>query len=105
MFKDRDKALRQMEEALLEEELHDELEDILEEDWEEDFAEDALEEADFDFPVYNTDITDEDLDSYSDDVAGGPQKENLLGLWILALALLAGILAVVLYWFFRFWNR
>ena len=53
------------------------------------------------YQAYNTDVTDEDLDEYSDDVYE-PQKESLTGLLITAALLLLGIAGVLLWWGIRF---
>ncbi len=51
--------------------------------------------------IYNTDRTDTDLDPYSREVREG-RKENLSGLLVTALCLLAGIFAVLAWLVFRF---
>lgn len=52
-------------------------------------------------PVYNTDWTDEDLEDYSDEVYEEP-KDDLRGLVVLAMFLLAGILGVLAFWAVRY---
>ena len=52
-------------------------------------------------PVYNTDWTDEDLEDYSDEVYEQP-KDDLRGLVVLAMFLLAGILGVLAFWAVRY---
>lgn len=95
MFKDREEALRKMEQELLEEE---ELltEDVWEEEddlWEEDDLEDIPD-------VYNTDRSDEDLEDYSGRLEEEPQK-GILGLAFLAMGLMAGIFLLAVYWYFK----
>lgn len=109
MFKDRDEALKRMEKALLEEETQalPEIDEDEEEEWDEvDIYDYEAEEAPYvgKFEAFNTDDCDEDLDSYSDEVAGSQGEGSLMGLALTALGLLAGILAVAAYWVFRFWG-
>ena len=51
--------------------------------------------------MYNTDWTDEDLEDYSDEVYEQP-KDDLRGLVVLAMFLLAGILGVLAFWAVRY---
>ena len=51
--------------------------------------------------VYNTDCTDVDLESYSDEVLFGEQK-SLRGWLLTIIFLLAGILAVLIFWLIRY---
>ena len=95
MFKDRDEALKQMSDALLEEAEPEELweEDIWEEDtWEEDLPDEA---------AYNADIAEEDLELYSQELSQ-PPKRGIAGLAFTAIGLMAAILAVLIYWVLRF---
>ena len=95
MFKDRDEALKQMSDALLEEAEPEELweEDIWEEDtWEEDLPDEA---------AYNADIAEEDLELYSQELSQ-PLKRGITGLALTAMGLMAAILAVLIYWVLRF---
>ncbi len=107
MFKDRDDALKRMEQALLEEETQalPELYEEAEEDWDElDLYDYEAEEAPYvgKYEAFNSDDSDEDLDDYSDEVAGASGEGSLMGLALTALGLMAGILAVAAYWVFRF---
>ena len=52
-------------------------------------------------PAQNSDRTDEDLDVYSDRVYQ-EEKDNVRGLLITAMLLLGGIVAVLLFWVFRY---
>ena len=52
-------------------------------------------------PVYNTDWTDGDLEEYSEEVYQEP-KEDLRGLVVLAMFLLAGILGMLAFWAVRY---
>ena len=51
--------------------------------------------------VYNTDKMDGDLDSFSEEVRSGGQK-SLTGLVVTAIALAAGIVAVLIWWIVRY---
>lgn len=51
--------------------------------------------------VYNTDLTDVDLESYSEEVLCGKQK-SLRGLTLAVLLLAAGIVAVLIFWLIRY---
>lgn len=95
MFKDRDKALEEMNQALLEEE---EPEEVLEEydDFEEFFAPGETPDT------YNGDKAPEDLDSYSRELLGSPKKDSLTGLAVTCIVLTLAILAVVGYLALRF---
>ena len=90
MFKDRDEALKQMSDALLEEA---EPEELWEEDiWEEEIPDEA---------AYNADPAGEDLDLYSQELSQ-PPKRGIAGLAFTAIGLMAAILAVLIYWVLRF---
>ena len=91
MFKDRDEALKQMNEALLEEAEPEEV-------WEED---DLWDEALDDDDAYNADLAGEDLDLYSQELSQ-PPKRGITGLALTAIGLMAAILAVLIYWVLRF---
>lgn len=54
------------------------------------------------YRAYNTDKTDDDLDSYSEEVRNPDRNRGVLGLSIVALLLMAGILAVLVWWLVRF---
>lgn len=90
MFKDRDEALKQMSEALLEEAEPEELWE--EEIWEEELPDEA---------AYNADPAGEDLDLYSQELSRSPQK-GITGLALTAIGLMAAILALLIYWALRF---
>ena len=51
--------------------------------------------------AYNTDSVDEDLEEYSDEVYEEP-KDDLRGLILLAMVLLAGILGMLAFWAVRY---
>ena len=90
MFKDRDEALKQMSDALLEEAEPEEL-------WEEDIWEEELPDED----AYNADLAGEDLDLYSQELSRSPKK-GITGLALTAMGLMAAILGLLIYWALRF---
>ncbi len=90
MFKDRDEALKQMSDALLEEAEPEEL-------WEEDIWEEELPDE----AAYNADPAGEDLDLYSQELSRSPQK-GITGLALTAMGLMAAILGLLIYWALRF---
>lgn len=90
MFKDRDEALKQMSDALLEEAEPEEL-------WEEDIWEEELPDED----AYNADPAGEDLELYSQELSRSPQK-GITGLALTAMGLMAAILGLLIYWALRF---
>ena len=90
MFKDRDEALKQMSDALLEEAEPEEL-------WEEDIWEEELPDE----AAYNADPAGEDLELYSQELSPGPQK-GITGLALTAMGLMAAILGLLIYWALRF---
>ena len=90
MFKDRDEALKQMNDALLEEAEPEEL-------WEEDIWEEELPDED----AYNADPAGEDLELYSQELPRSPQK-GITGLALTAMGLMAAILGLLIYWVVRF---
>lgn len=53
------------------------------------------------YQAYNTDVSDEDLDTYSDEVYEEAPPEKLSGLIITAAALLLANAGVLLWWAFR----
>ncbi len=90
MFKDRDEALKQMSDALLEEA---EPEALWEEDiWEKDLPDEA---------AYNADPAGEDLELYSQELSRSPQK-GITGLALTAMGLMVAILGLLIYWALRF---
>lgn len=90
MFKDRDEALKQMSDALLEEAEPEEL-------WEEDIWEEELPDE----AAYNADPAGEDLELYSQELSRSPQK-GITGLALTAMGLMAAILGLLIYWALRF---
>ena len=87
MFRDREEELGRLEAALQEAEEEEDLPE--DEEYEED---DEEEEDDLpDFDAYNSDVTDEDLEEFSDTVYEGSRKSRL-GL----LAFMLAVLCVVL---------
>ena len=89
MFRDRDEELDRLEAALQEAE---EEEDFSEE---EEYEEDCEEESDLpDFDAYNSDITDDDLEEYSEEVYEG-RKKSRLGLLAFLLVVLCIVLAIL----------
>ena len=124
MFRDTQEELNRLENALLAEEeeqrLDALLEEFLQEEEEDELLASILKETDIGEhrsggyqnyannygrttakAAYNSDKLDTDLESYSEDVRTGA-PESLKGLIITACALSAGIVAVVLFWIFRY---
>ena len=112
MFKDKKEELRRLEEELLQEAQLEEEEERLEEELEEaqellDEAEDYGEESEetyFNYAnrygevrAYNGDHTDEDMESYSEEVYGGRKDRGVSGLAALVAFLLVAI-ALVFGW-------
>lgn len=91
MFRDRDEELDRLEAALQEAE---EEEDFSEdEEYEEEYEEE--EESNLpDFDAYNSDITDDDLEEYSEEVYEG-RKKSRLGLLAFLLVVLCMVLSVL----------
>ena len=54
------------------------------------------------YTAYNADRTDTELESYSREVREGSEDRSLAGLSALALALMAGILGVLVWWLVRY---
>ncbi len=98
MFKDRDEALRQMSQALLEEE---EEPQALFDDYEEDYEEDLLAPAG-DLDAYNGDPMEQDLERYSQDLYQPQKRNSLTALALTCMGLMAAILAVLVYWVVKF---
>lgn len=117
MFRDRSEELQRLEEALLEEEYEEPAEDMETAPEDEDLlTEDILDELLEDtapaqgavayqnysndyghaYTAYNSDVTDEDLDEYCQQVQTPPKKDHF-GLVILACLLMIGILGVLIY--------
>lgn len=124
MFRDAQEELKRLERELLAEEEEEQTTE------EEELAQDALEEIleeepesamdipeDYDavrnyngqirnfannYTAYNADRTDTELESYSREVREGSENRGLAGLSALALALIAGILGVLVWWLVRY---
>lgn len=88
MFRDREKALEELEKQLLEEE--DEEEEY-EDEYEEEEEQIPSPRKPFDFDAYNTDISDTDLEEYSEEVYA-PRRKTGCAFWLLFFA--AALLAV-----------
>ena len=58
-----------------------------------------------DYRAYNTDVTDEDLDTYSEEVREPGRQKDIWVLCAIALCLLLGILGVLGWWAVRFLGR
>lgn len=103
MFRDREKALQQLEDQLLEEEdeeideeEYEEDEEAYEEEQEEDLPPEIYESYAADCRAYNSDTTDTDLDSYSEAVQeGADRKINYLAVGMVILTVL--VLAIAAY--------
>ena len=91
MFNDREKALQELEQQLLEEE--EECEEAQDEEWDEEEEEESVRtpRVPFDFDAYNTDVSDTDLEDYSEEVYSCKRKTGC-SVWLLLLAAL--ILAI-----------
>lgn len=119
MFKDRNKELQRLEQALLEEEKDEipEEEEVFEED-EDLLTDETLDELLEDVApgknsvpyqnysndyghIYNSDVTDDDLDEYCQEVLEEPAP-SYTGLVILACLLALGILGMVIYLLLRY---
>ena len=112
MFKDTRKELQRLEAELLQEEAAEQEEqeqDALLDD-PDDFGEDTPEiYQNYSnhygrIKAYNTDVTDEDLEEYSEEVYRPRKRTDLLVLSAIAMALVAGILCVLAYWALRLWG-
>lgn len=89
MFRDRDEELDRLEAALQEAEEEEAFSE------EEEYEEDCEEESDLpDFDAYNSDITDDDLEEYSEEVYEG-RKKSRLGLLAFLLVVLCIVLAIL----------
>lgn len=89
MFRDRDEELDRLEAALQEAEEEEEFSE--EEEYEEEDDEEDVEDDLPDFDAYNSDVTDEDLEEFSDAVYEGGKKSRL-GLLAFMLAMLCILL-------------
>lgn len=93
MFRDREKALQELQKQLLEvdeEELSEE-----ETDTDDDLPQEVYDDYAANVHAYNTDTTDTDLDSYSDEVYDGPRRRTGFVLWFILLT--AAVLLVLAY--------
>ena len=108
MFNDRQKALEKLEAELL-------LEEILEEEDRRKAEEELEAELEAEMPLYrnfsnnygrvnayNRDVAQNDMDDYAEEVETAGKRENLRGLVALAVALLAGIFAMLAFWAVRY---
>ena len=106
MFRDREEELDRLEAALMDEDEEESTDEVILEDivitpkaptYAQDLfqiTEDEEDEPLPDFDAYNSDITDEDLEEYSETVYDGTQQKSL-GLLAIFLLVLAGILFVL----------
>ena len=111
MFKDTKKELERLEAELLEDEPEqwDEEDPLLDDD--DDFGEETPEVyRNFSngygkIRAYNTDITDEDLEQFSEEVRRPKRNMDILVLCAIAMCLVAGIVGVLCWWAVRFMGR
>lgn len=94
MFRDREKALQELQEKLLEEE-REELSEEEEELPDDDLPSEVYDSYAEDVRAYNSDTTDTDLDDYSDDVYDAPGRKNGRILWLILLT--AAVLLLLSY--------
>ena len=95
MFRDRERALQELQEQLLEDEEALPEEEELQEDFQEtDFPEEMEEELP-EVRAYNSDKADTDLDAFSDDVYATPRSRSGCALWVILLT--ATVLLVLAY--------
>lgn len=120
MFKDKREELERLEAQLRLEEEQDALEEACYEEFDDEEDDDGFEEEGLDqfeeevtqlyrnysnrygrVRGYNTDDSDIDLDEYSEEVRQPKKRSDLLVLSAIAMALLAGIFAVLAWWAVR----
>lgn len=113
LFKDKREALERLDQLLQEEEDSQEEEAACEESFDEDFDGD-LEEAPAEEPViyrnysnaygriYNSDVSDRDLEEFSEEVYEPKKRSDTLVLSAIALALAAAIMGVLAWWVARY---
>ena len=122
MFKDTERELERLDEELRAEELTEETEELTDEDLAELLAEDDqriggdgphvyknysnrygadLRNYASGYRAANTDVTDTDLEEFSEAVRK-PPKENLTGLAFTAMILAGGIIIVLVWWLVKF---
>jgi hypothetical protein len=100
MFRDREKALQELQKQLLEEDESEQLPEEEEELPEEDMFEDDLPQEVYDVytedvRAYNSDTTDTALDEYSDDIYDATARKNGGALWFVLLT--AAVLLLLSY--------
>lgn len=93
MFRDREKALQELQKQLLEEEEEDLPEVQTAED--DDLPQEVYDDYAADVRAYNSDVTDTDLDSYSRKVYETPRRGTGCILWFILLT--AAVLLVLAY--------
>lgn len=96
MRKQEQEALRRLEAALMEQERTEEIPTEEDEDLEVIWQELPDVDYDIDYDVYNTDVTDVDLDDYSEDVHRGSQKNSFLTISMIFILLLLAFAIFVL---------
>ena len=109
LFKDKKEALARLDQLLQEEEDLDgeEAEDT---DCEEDFDEEESDEEPIIYAnysndygrIYNSDVTDSDLEEFSEEVYRPKKRSDTLVLTAIALALAAAIMGVLAWWVVRY---
>ena len=117
LFKDKDEALKRLDQLLREEADEEEPEEEFDEDeFEDDLDEDDLDEDEPEEEViyhnysnnygrnrvYNADRTDTDLEEFSDQVYQPKKRRELLVLTAIALALVGAIMGVLAWWVARY---
>ncbi len=95
MFRDQKEALERLEAALLSQE--DPEESRPEEAWD-----DTFDEATPEFDAYNTDVTDEDLEEFSEAVLAPEPERSSLGLIAAVIVLLTAIVCVLVWVVLRY---
>lgn len=94
MFRDREKALEQLQKQLLEED-EEETAPAKESPEKDDLPQQVYADYTADVRVYNSDITDTDLDDYSREIYDEPQRKTGCVLWFILLT--AGVLLALSY--------
>ena len=117
LFKDKKEALDRLDQLLQAEEPEETEEEPCEEDFEEedldeeDFEDDEPEEApiiyhnysnDYGRRIYNSDVTDGDLEEFSEEVYEPKKRRDILVLSAVAFALAAAIMGVLAWWIARY---
>ena len=101
MFRDREKALEELQRQLLEEEdeelpAEDEEDELTEEDEDDDLPQEVHSQYTENVHAYNSDTTDTDLEEYSDTVYDPPRRRTGCVLWFV---LLTAAVLLILSWF------